>query len=891
MDMEQQQIDPKLLNKTLWLDQEREEEEEAGVDLLARRSSSKHPPNGVGATAKSAEGELESPPSNGTTLEIPDQEVEEREDAPVTACGGENGEGGGNSVYFDKLQGIWICRHCNWSHQIGDPCIHNVQDPEGYLHLPMSTKTLNQWGLETKGTESINEQQSEITEFPSMEINHQMVKNSEDKKDFGLRAAPVEHLHEAANGSFINEKQSEITKSTSMEINHQMVKNSEDKKDFGLRPAPVEHLHEANGSFKHFENGTKEGADVDVFEDIEEDLVDLDVERVLDKQNTHHLYCPNCHSCITKKVILVRRRPKVSIRHRPKRGSKLDLIPNSAGLGGSDDAPEIHPNVSPVAAPDEQNDGREQEQKQEAFSCLSCFSLFIPIGNGCFKILEFFRWGRQTERAQHTQEIRQTENIQTTPEIRQMEHTGSSQRTNLNENTRTPQGVSPSENTQSPQVTSLQEKIEISQFVNQNGNAETPQQVSHDAKKPQDINWNEDTQSPQKISHDANMNNPQHIKHDEDAQKAQPISWNEDKPSHQKISRDENARSLQDINQNNGKQTLQKITTDGTNWKESSPVQAGLAVSLVSAAVLTPSITDKGYIDGVAMKTEPGISGIFSPTKSTLLDKIIADSTEQKPDVDVLQRIVGNEIKDLETGLLEPTFHPGTDVAPLSQRTTETERRGSIAGEVHEWEILKSVVYGGLVESITSLGVVSSAAGAGAATLNVLALGVANLIGGLIIIFHNLRELKNDRPRVGGASDVEEDRYQVLLGRRQNFIKHAVVAILSFLVFGLVPPVVYGFSFRKSDDKDLKLAAVAGASLICIFLLALGKGHVRRPHRTYFRSVSYYIGLGITASGISYVVGQLLKKLLQQLGLFESSSTVGLPLLETVSMEVGRASY
>jgi hypothetical protein len=37
------------------------------------------------------------------------------------------------------------------------------------------------------------------------------------------------------------------------------------------------------------------------------------------------------------------------------------------------------------------------------------------------------------------------------------------------------------------------------------------------------------------------------------------------------------------------------------------------------------------------------------------------------------------------------------------------------SGEANEWDVLKSIVYGGLIESITSLGVVSSAAGAGAA--------------------------------------------------------------------------------------------------------------------------------------------------------------------------------
>ncbi|RID50803.1 hypothetical protein BRARA_H01507 [Brassica rapa] len=45
-----------------------------------------------------------------------------------------------------------------------------------------------------------------------------------------------------------------------------------------------------------------------------------------------------------------------------------------------------------------------------------------------------------------------------------------------------------------------------------------------------------------------------------------------------------------------------------------------------------------------------------------------------------------------------------------------------------ELDILKSIVYGGLIESITSFGVVSSAAASGTSTLNVMALGLANFI-------------------------------------------------------------------------------------------------------------------------------------------------------------------
>jgi len=48
--------------------------------------------------------------------------------------------------------------------------------------------------------------------------------------------------------------------------------------------------------------------------------------------------------------------------------------------------------------------------------------------------------------------------------------------------------------------------------------------------------------------------------------------------------------------------------------------------------------------------------------------------------------------------------------------TGDVAREESPAVRPGEWDILKSIVYGGLIESITSLAVVSSAAGAGAAT-------------------------------------------------------------------------------------------------------------------------------------------------------------------------------
>lgn len=86
--------------------------------------------------------------------------------------------------------------------------------------------------------------------------------------------------------------------------------------------------------------------------------------------------------------------------------------------------------------------------------------------------------------------------------------------------------------------------------------------------------------------------------------------------------------------------------------------------------------------------------------------------------------------------------------------TVESGRRGSSSIEV-----VKSVVYGGLVEAIASLTLVSSAAASGATTLRVFTIGVANLIGGLVIMAHNFMDLYKNHP----ASE-----YQEVLGQKST---------------------------------------------------------------------------------------------------------------------------
>ncbi|XP_006340060.1 membrane protein of ER body 2-like [Solanum tuberosum] len=184
-------------------------------------------------------------------------------------------------------------------------------------------------------------------------------------------------------------------------------------------------------------------------------------------------------------------------------------------------------------------------------------------------------------------------------------------------------------------------------------------------------------------------------------------------------------------------------------------------------------------------------------------------------------------------------------------------------------EIVKCIVYGGLIEAITSLGVVSSAAASDADTMKIVTIGVANLIGGLFVICQNLVDLKYS---VGGGSNYQVDRYGELLGQRKNFPLHATFAMLSYFVFGLIPPVIYGFTFRKSDDRDYKLIAVAAASLLCVIILAAAKAYTQRANKfsKYFKTIlSYVIAAGMV-SGVGYAAGHLIKRLMDDMGWFDS---------------------
>ncbi|KAI3978173.1 hypothetical protein MKX01_013004 [Papaver californicum] len=276
-----------------------------------------------------------------------------------------------------------------------------------------------------------------------------------------------------------------------------------------------------------------------------------------------------------------------------------------------------------------------------------------------------------------------------------------------------------------------------------------------------------------------------------------------------------------------------------------------------------------------------------TPKDDPLLLQDIRDGIGEAECVPIKNIAGGNVILDIVDAPIGSGDSPSVQLniapsAPLVPPAWGTESLVNEQGNVtatrsREWDILKSIVYGGLVEAITSLGVVSSAAGADATTLNIVALGMASLVSGLLVMIHGLGELKSDRhERVTEVEDKKVDRYEELLGRRHNFPRHATVAVLSYLVFGLLPPIIYGFSFRDSNNKDYKILTVAAVSLICIILLAIGKAHTHRPPRSnssYIKTILYFVSIGLAASGLSFVLGQVVKKLLERFALLEPHAT------------------
>ncbi|KAK7372885.1 hypothetical protein VNO80_06275 [Phaseolus coccineus] len=634
-------------------------------------------------------------------------------------------------------------------------------------------------------------------------------------------------------------------------------------------------------------------------EEIDQPLEEFDVEAVLEKQETHDLYCPNCRSCITKRVILKKRKRNSKILDSKAKRDKSENIHNLdnntehdkleiIGSSGLLDSPE-HPSANQgdnanvrsepdIVSQEPPADIVSQEQP-EVFRCLSCFSFFIPSGK-CFEGILSFGGASKKEGAQNS---------------------ASGPASNL-------QFPSNSQGSSSNWFKSLFNKGEKASDapLEYSGTGSAQQHNSPGIGLPKDPPADTSVVTDVKPTPDIN-----HADGGMDPLISSTNGWSSIQSGTKSVGDLVNGvqRVVQDTTDfSAAKQSLDRKLIGEVEKKSDSEdiIRAGAQVlkGTVKDVDKTPEIIQNGYSSLVQ-----GVQSPIQSSGSAILAKDVA-SSKQNSTIDAIFpskldfTLIGNVQKHIDKEIYPPTRkeNKGGDVivdlgegafvlhksaeansASISELPTQiqTEQPREEVGEPHGWEILKSIVYGGLVESITSLGIVSSAVSSGASPLNIIALGFANIIGGLFILGHNLVDLKNDHSGEDETQRVVQDRYKEFLGRRENFLLHAVVAVLSFLIFGAVPLVVYGLLINKNYYTELKLGVVAATSVVCIILLAIGKVYTSRPPKAYIKTVLYYVALALSTSGVTYVAGNLIKDLLEKLNQPESGFAITMPISDT----------
>ncbi|KAJ6851195.1 membrane protein of ER body-like protein isoform X3 [Iris pallida] len=619
------------------------------------------------------------------------------------------------------------------------------------------------------------------------------------------------------------------------------------------------------------------------------ELAEFDVERVLEEQETHDLYCPNCNSCITKRVILRKRKRIV-------RDSQHDLPPEKLqNVYGSSAASAETPEVD--------------HEDESVFRCLSCFSFFISTDGG-FNIFRLFGKREASKTLQSSEQV----------PLRNTNWVPSIFRSEASEKKGTEAGISsPHESSiipgkqmggssisvQAPQTTTVSNAGNLGVINIAGDTIESYTSSSENPTKAKQIAPTQTITRPAKLaeSHDTftkdDAGSPLPYKTNVVACEDPSVEVNQVSPS---LSASEVEESYTSSSGNPAKAKqiapTQNITrpaelADGHNIFTKDNAGSPLPYKTNVVACEDPSVevnqvspspsASEAEGDGTKkpiLVVEPSSPrGTFESTQN-INGSVLPSSFPGPPDAgyDVIKPI--GMVKP--TSSTEITQTSGSIHEPMPHTSVETLIDVGVQGVIvpgrnNEWDVLKSIVYGGLIESITSLGVVSSAAGADASTLNICALGIANLVGGLFVIGHDISELRSSpKPEAIDQRVKQADRYWDLLGRREHYRRHIVVAILSYIIFGLLPPVIYGFSFRKSDNKENKVIAVAAASLLCIALLGIGKAHVK-SQKDYFKTLLYYLMLGVSASGLSYVAGVFIDKLLVDLGVYDQSASPSPP--------------
>ncbi|VAH99473.1 unnamed protein product [Triticum turgidum subsp. durum] len=615
---------------------------------------------------------------------------------------------------------------------------------------------------------------------------------------------------------------------------------------------------------------------------------EYDLEKILDQQETHDLFCPNCKSCITRRVILKKR--------------KRTVRPATPEPDGPSKRPYTEEVLVPL--PSAALSRSDEQESPDVFRCLSCFSFFIPTAGCSFNIFRIF--GRRDVDGQpdilpppaseHTPP--RSENC--TSWLLSCFQPGDSPNQAAPVD---PATVPLLSGTQSSDNTTTATESSSSYVHYSHGTVVKPKQSTVEsssenqaAEDPATMPLQSETQN----SSDTTTTTESSISyvHHSHGTVVKPEHSITESSSEDQTTTTTTTRTTKATATSSSTTTSKAANTSSHTQSAAETSRAGI-FHTDTLEVITGEMPPPKPAGGAIMDGNHHLLGHEGGPNKECSVRISYCFSEMQPDSGnfICSDVHKTTTTTFENGFTTHSVHTSgpkvdgpnvTNIArgditttPIPQATGPHHVAVSVPEEVNlvapspqqrdDWDILKAIVYGGLVESVTSLSVVSAAASSGAKTLDIFILGMANLIGGLPLIFHNIADLRNiqdvsnEKERVG--------HYWLQLGRRSKARLHMVLALLSYMVFGLLPPVVYGLSFRESNNRENKMMAVAGASLMCIALLALGKAHVKTAPRTYFQTLMYYLTIAVSSSGLSYVAGVLITRLLEHFGVIEQGGS------------------
>lgn len=169
----------------------------------------------------------------------------------------------------------------------------------------------------------------------------------------------------------------------------------------------------------------------------------------------------------------------------------------------------------------------------------------------------------------------------------------------------------------------------------------------------------------------------------------------------------------------------------------------------------------------------------------------------------------------------------------------------------HFEDYLREFVYGGIDGAVTTFAVVAGATGARFDTTVILVLGFANLIAdGISMGVGSYLSTKSERELLEKKGESTADEPSPVI--------NGVTTYISFLLFGLIPLLVYAIDALFSLELDNLFTIATALTASAFIIIGLLKSRVAQT--PVVRAVMETLILGALAAGSAYVLGDYLER-------------------------------